>query len=207
MDLFPIYLKLAGRRCLVVGAGRIGEEKIEGLLRADAEVKVVAPYATPRVQAWAREGKIRWEKRRFRTGDLDRAFLIVAATSSEKLHEQIYRLARRRGILCNVVDDPPHCDFYYGSIVRRGSLQFAISTSGHSPALAQRLRRKLELQFGPEYGLWLEELGAARERLFAKKMDPERRKRLLHGLASEQAFEKFVKRQKAAGSKRGRNKK
>ena len=91
-------------------------------------------------------------------------------------------------------------------MVRRGSLQFAISTSGHSPALAQRLRRKLELQFGPEYGLWLEELGTAREKLFAKKMDPERRKRLLHRLASEQAFEKFVKRQNAASSKRVRSK-
>ena len=207
MNLFPIYLKLADRRCLVIGAGPIGEEKIEGLLRADADVRVVAPDATPRVQAWSREGKIRWEKRKFRTGDLDRTFLIVAATSSEKLHGQIYKLARRRGILCNVVDDPPHCDFYYGSIVRRGSLQFAISTGGHSPALAQRLRRKLELQFGPEYGLWLEELGTAREKLFAKKMDPERRKRLLHRLASEQAFEKFVKRQNAASGKQGRSKK
>jgi precorrin-2 dehydrogenase / sirohydrochlorin ferrochelatase len=206
MNLFPIYLKLANRLCLVIGAGRIGEEKIEGLLRAGADVKVVAPDATPRVRAWAGEAKIHWKKRRFRTSDLDNVLLIVAATSSEKLHEQIYKLARRRGVLCNVVDDPPHCDFYYGSIVRRGSLQFAISTSGHSPALAQRLRRKLELQFGPEYGLWLEELGTAREKLFAKKMDPERRKRLLHRLASEQAFEKFVKRQNAASSKRVRSK-
>lgn len=204
MNLFAIYLKLANRRCLVVGAGRIGEGKIEGLLRADADVRVIAPNATPRVQSWAREGKIRWEKRNFRMRDLDRAFLIIAATSSKKLHEQIYKRARLRGILCNVVDDPPHCDFYYGSVVRRGSLQFAISTSGHSPALAKRLRRKLERQFGPEYGQWLEELGAAREKLFAKKMDPERRKRLLHRLASEQAFEKFTKRQrgkKRAGGK------
>jgi precorrin-2 dehydrogenase/sirohydrochlorin ferrochelatase len=195
MNLFPIYLKLANRRCLVVGAGRIGEEKIEGLLRADAEIKVVAPDATPRVQTLAREGNIRWERRKFRQSDLRGAFLIVAATSSPKLHEQIYKLAQRRGILCNVVDDPPHCDFYYASVVRRGALQFAISTSGQSPALAQRLRQKLQEQFGPEYGLWLEELGAARERLFAKKMDTERRKRLLHRLASQKAFEEFMKRQ------------
>ncbi len=195
MNLFPIYLKLANRRCLVVGAGRIGEEKIEGLLLADAKITVVAPHATPRVQLLARERKIRWEKRKFRPSDLRGVFLIVAATSSAKLHEQIYKQAQRRGILCNVVDDPPHCDFYYASVVRRGSLQFAISTSGQSPALAQRLRRKLQEQFGPEYGLWLEELGAARERLFAKKMDPERRKRLLHSLASQKAYEEFLKRQ------------
>ena len=195
MNLFPIYLKLANRRCLVVGAGRIGEEKIEGLLQAGAEIKVVAPDATPKVQLLARERKIRWEKRKFRPSDLRGAFLIVAATSSPKLHEQIYKQARRLGILCNVVDDPPHCDFYYASVVRRGGLQFAISTSGQSPALAQRLRHKLQEQFGPEYGLWLEELGAARERLFAKKMDPQRRKLLLHSLASQKSFEEFLKRQ------------
>ncbi len=198
MNLFPIYLKLAKRRCLLVGAGRVGEEKIDGLLLAGAVVTVVAPEAAPHIQSLAREGKLRWEKRKFRTGDLLGVFIIVAATSSPKLHEQIYKLAQRRGILCNVVDDPPHCDFYYASVVRRGSLQFAISTSGHSPALAQRLRRKLEEQFGPEYELWIEELGAAREKLFAKRMDPEKRKQLLHSLASQEAFEKFMERQKAA---------
>jgi precorrin-2 dehydrogenase/sirohydrochlorin ferrochelatase len=205
MDLFPIYLKLANRPCLVVGAGRIGEEKIEGLLRAGAAIKVVAPHATPRVESWARDGKLRWETRKFRASDLREAFLVVAATSSEKLHDQIYKLAQRRGILCNVVDDPPHCDFYYASVVRRGSLQLAISTGGHSPALAQRLRRKLELQFGPEYELWIEELGAAREKLFAKKMEPERRKRFLHRLASQEAFEAFLGRQNAAKKKRERS--
>jgi len=194
MNLFPIYLKLANRRCLVVGAGRIGEEKIEGLLLADAKITVVAPRATPKVQLLARERKIRWEKRKFRASDLRGAFLIVAATSSLKVHEQIYKQAQRRGILCNVVDDPPHCDFYYASVVRRGALQFAISTSGQSPALAQRLRHQLEKQFGPEYGVWLDELGAARETLFARKMDPERRKRLLHTLASQKAYEDFLKR-------------
>jgi precorrin-2 dehydrogenase / sirohydrochlorin ferrochelatase len=204
MNLFPIYLKLAKRRCLLVGAGRVGEEKIDGLLRAEADVTVVAPEATPHIQSLAREGKLRWAKRKFRPADLRGVFVIVAATSSPKLHEQIYKLAQRRGILCNVVDDPPHCDFYYASVVRRGSLQFAISTSGHSPALAQRLRRKLEEQFGPEYELWIEELGAAREKLFAKNMDPEKRKQLLHSLASQDAFEKFMERQKAAKKKRER---
>jgi len=207
MNLFPIFLKLAGRRCVVIGAGRIGEEKIEGLLHADADVKVIAPKATPRVESLGRDGKIGWSKRKFRASDLRGAFLIVAATSSEKLHAQIYKQARRLGILCNVVDDPPHCDFYYASVVRRGSLQFAISTSGHSPALAQRLRRKLEIEFGPEYGAWLDELGAARARLFAKKMDPGRRKLLLHRLASQQAFEEFLRRQKREQKMRDQRKK
>jgi precorrin-2 dehydrogenase/sirohydrochlorin ferrochelatase len=198
VNLFPAFLKIAGRRCLVVGAGAVGEEKIGGLLRAGARVFVVAPHATRRVQSWAASGSIRWEARKFRPGDLRGAFLLVAATSSVELHEKIFRLARRQAVLCNVVDDPERCDFYYGSVVKRGSLQIAISTGGLSPALAQRLRKQFEQQFGAEYALWLEEIGNARERLFAKKLDPERRKSLLHRLASELSFEEFLRRRKRA---------
>jgi len=200
-NLFPAFLKLAGRRCLVVGAGPVGEEKIGGLLRAGADVFVVAPRATEQVRSWADAGSIRWETRAFRPGDLRDAFVVVAATSSAELHEKIFRLARRRGVLCNVVDDPGRCDFYYGSVVKRGSLQIAISTGGLSPALAQRLRKQFEEQFGAEYELWIEELGKARERLFAKKLEPERRKSLLHRLASELSFEEFLRRRKRAALK------
>ena len=196
MTLFPAFLKLAGRRCLVVGAGPVAEEKIEGLLRAGAEVRVVAPQGTPRIRCWARAGKIRWETRAFREADLEGVFLAVAATSSAALHGKIHRLARDRAVLCNVVDDPAHCDFYYGAIVRRGALQIAISTGGYSPALAQRLKKQIEREFGSEYELWLEELGAARKKLFAKKISPERRRLLLHRLASRISFEEFVHRRK-----------
>jgi len=194
MILFPAFLKLAGRRCLVVGAGPVAEEKIEGLLRAGAEVRVVAPSATRRIRELARKRKIHWHERVFRAPDLGGALLVVAATSSPSLHAQIYRLAQRRGVLCNVVDDPEHCDFYYGSVVRRGELQIAISTGGHSPALAQRLRKEMEKKFGAEYKEWLKELGKIRKRLFAKKVTPERRRALLHGLASEASFEEFLGR-------------
>ena len=161
MSLFPIFLKLDGRRCLVVGAGRIGEEKIKGLLRAGAEVHIVSPRATPRVRAWARDQQVTWKKRAFLTADLRAVFLVVAATSSPELHARIHREAKRRAILCNAVDDPENCDFYYGAIVRRGPLQIAISTSGHSPALAQRIRKQLAKQFGTEYKDWLKQLGVA----------------------------------------------
>jgi len=196
MILFPAFLKLEGRRCLVVGAGPVAEEKIEGLLRAGAEIRVVAPYATPRIRAWARAKKVRWDKHKFRPPDLASVFLVVAATSSPALHAQIYREARRRAVLCNVVDDPGHCDFYYGSVVRRGALQIAISTAGHSPALAQRLRKKIEREFGEEYELWLEELGKARKGLFGKAISPRRRRALLHRLASQTSFEDFLRRRK-----------
>jgi precorrin-2 dehydrogenase / sirohydrochlorin ferrochelatase len=204
MALFPAFLKLAGRPCLVVGAGRVAEDKIESLLLADADVRVVAPKATARIRALARAKEIGWETRPFRPSDLDRAFLVVAATSSSALHAKIFADARRRGTLCNVVDDPEHCDFYYGAIVRRGALQIAISTEGHSPALAQRLKKKIASEFGTEYENWLAELGSRREQLFAeKKLTPARRKALLHQLASEASFRKF-RRRKKGGERRAR---
>jgi siroheme synthase-like protein len=124
----------------------------------------------------------------------------VAATSSPALNAGIYRRARRRAVLCNVVDDPEHCDFYYGAVVRRGALQIAISTGGRSPALAQRLKKQIEREYGAEYESWLEELGEIREKLFAKRISPERRRALLHRLASEISFEEFLRRRKR-GSK------
>ena len=190
MTLFPMFMKLEGRSCLVVGAGTIGEPKIGSLLASGASVRVVAFTATPAVAQWAETGAITWEARAFTSADLDGVFLVIAATNSRDVNAAIFREAGQRNILCNVVDDPEYCDFYYPAVVRRGELQLAISTNGHSPALAQRIRRELEVQFGPEYGEWLEQLGAIRQQLFASKIDPEERRRLLHELASGEAFER-----------------
>ncbi len=118
-------------------------------------------------------------------------FLVVAATSSTPLHEQIFAEARRQNVLCNVVDVPHLCDFYYPAVVRRGALQIAISTAGESPALAQRLRKELEVQFGPEYEAWVTALGEARAEIATKDMTAEDRKELLHKLASEEFFRPF----------------
>jgi len=184
-----MFLKLDGRRCLVVGAGKVGESRIRSLLIAHAEVRVVAPTATAAVAAWARSGVVSWEAREFRGSDLGSVFLVVAATSSVDVNDEVFRQARERLILCNVVDDPDRCDFYYSAVVRRGALQIAISTEGQSPALAQRLRRELEKQLTPVYAGWLQWLGNARKRLFASPMDPEQRRRRLHTLASRESFE------------------
>jgi precorrin-2 dehydrogenase/sirohydrochlorin ferrochelatase len=189
--LFPMFLKLAGRPCLVVGAGKIAESKIASLVDAEARVRVIALEATPEVRSWADSNSIEWHQRRFRPEDLDGMFLVIAATSSTELHEQIFQEAARRGVLCNIVDVPALCDFYYPAVVRRGGLQIAISTAGQSPSLAQRLRKELEEQFGPEYAAWLEHLGEIRDRLFSEPMDPEQRKRRLYDLASKEAFEAF----------------
>jgi precorrin-2 dehydrogenase / sirohydrochlorin ferrochelatase len=194
--LFPAFLKLDGRRCLVVGAGPVAQEKINGLLLTGARLHVVAPEATRLIQRWAGAGKIRWSCRAYRSSDLATVFLVIAATSSSSLHARIYREARRRGIFCNVADDPEHCDFYYGAVVRRGALQVAISTGGHSPALAQRLKKKIQQEFGSEYESWLAELGKARKKLFAKNIPPEQRRMLLHQLASQTSFESFRRQRK-----------
>ncbi len=191
MSLFPIFLKLAGRRCLVVGAGNLGESKIQSLLEAGANVHVVALQASRAIRELADAGVITLERRSFEVQDLDGMFLVIAATSVTSLNQTIFREAQARGVLCNAVDDPDQCDFYYGAVVRRGNFQIAISTAGHSPALAQRLRRQLEIQFGPEYGEWLEQLGSVRKQLFASEIDPEVRRNLLHEIASQQAFDEL----------------
>jgi precorrin-2 dehydrogenase/sirohydrochlorin ferrochelatase len=187
-----MFLKLSARPCLVVGAGTIADSKIASLLETGALVRVIAPEATPQVHSWAQSKDIEWRQRPFQLDDLEGMFLVVAATSSMELHERIYEEAARRGVLCNIVDVPPLCDFYYASVVQRGDLQIAISTSGRSPALAQRLRKELEDQFGPEYEEWVTQLGEARDKLFSTKPDPEERKRLLHEDASTEAFKAFL---------------
>ena len=159
MNLFPMFLKLAGRRCLVVGGGSVAEGKIASLLGSGAKVIVVAPDVTEKVSGWASIGEVEWLARSFCPAELEGVFLVVAATSDPEVNDLVFREAQSRGILCNVVDDPERCDFYYPAVLRRGQLQIAVSTGGSSPALAQRLRFELEQQFAPGYGEWLEELG------------------------------------------------
>ena len=202
MSLFPAFLKLRGRWCVVVGGGKVAEGKIASLLDAEAQIVVVAPEATDAIAEWAREGRIQWHAKLFERDDLTGAFLAVAATSAPGVNHEVFLAAEVHGILCNAVDDPDRCNFYYPAVVRRGALQIAISTAGLSPALSQRLRRELEEQFGPEYELWIEWLGAMRSALRAGGSSASTRL-LLHALASREMFEHFVDswRAKTAGEK------
>ena len=198
--MFPIFLKLDGRRCLVVGAGTVAEGKIRGLLAENAKVRVVAPEAVSQIKSWAASGVVQWEQRSFGPKDLDRVFLVVVATSSIEVNTQVFTQARSQGVLCNAVDDPERCDFYYPAVVKRGDLQIAISTNGRSPALAQRLRQELEEQFGPEYESWVAQLGTERDQLAAAELDPEIRKKILHELASRRSYEAHNAAQKSGGN-------
>jgi precorrin-2 dehydrogenase/sirohydrochlorin ferrochelatase len=187
-SLFPMFLKLEGKRCLVVGAGKVGESKIGGLINTGARVHVIALEASEAVHEWANAGNITLEVRAFAAEDLDGTFLAVVATASRVLNESIYHEAQRRRVLCNVVDDPEYCDFYYPAVVQRGDLQIAISTNGQSPSLAQKLRQQLERQFGPGYARWVAELGETRRLVLASDLDPKRKSDLLHSLASREAL-------------------
>ncbi len=191
-SLFPLFLKLESRTCLVVGAGRIASEKIPSLLTAGAAVRVVAPEASDYVRQLAADGHVDWQHRRFAESDLDGITLVIAATGDPLVNRQIYDVAEKRRVLCNAVDEPERCHFFYPAVVRRGALQIAISTEGKSPALAQRLRKELEAAFDGTYALWLEELGAARESLFTQDLDPQQRTRELHRLASREAHAEFA---------------
>src|SRR5258708_3686001 len=191
MSLFPIFVKLQGRLVVLVGAGEIAAQKMEGLLAAGARLRVIAPEVNAVFAGPIRSEKIQWIPRKFASGDLAGATLAIAATSAAGVNAAVYREAEALGILCNAVDDIENCHFYYGSIVQRGDLQIAISTNGKSPSLAQRLRQELEQQFGPEYGPWLENLGEARDALRAAGGTVESTKEKLHDLASKERYEEF----------------
>jgi len=151
----PFYiacLKLKGRRCLVVGGGDIGLEKVEGLLACDADVTLIAPVAHPELESLATEGSIAWEKRAYAgAADLEGAFMAIAATDDSEVNISVFDDAERRAMLVNIVDVPPLCNFILPAIVRTGPLAIAISTAGASPALAKRMKREIAELFGEEY--------------------------------------------------------
>jgi siroheme synthase-like protein len=150
----PFYiacLRLRGRRCLVVGGGDIGLEKVEGLLACDADVTLVAPEAIPALEELAAEGSIAWVRRDYEPADLERTFIVIAATDDTDVNIGIYDDAERRAMLCNVVDVPPLCNFILPAIVRTGPLAIAISTAGASPALAKRMKRQIAEEYGEPY--------------------------------------------------------
>jgi precorrin-2 dehydrogenase/sirohydrochlorin ferrochelatase len=150
----PFYiacLKLSGRRCVVVGGGEIGLEKVEGLLACDGDVTLVAPDAVDALQELAAEGSIGWERREYRPEDLERTFMVIASTDDTDVNIKVYEDAEKRAMLVNIVDVPPLCNFILPAIVRTGPLAIAISTAGASPALAKRIKREIADEYGEPY--------------------------------------------------------
>jgi precorrin-2 dehydrogenase/sirohydrochlorin ferrochelatase len=190
-SLYPLFLNLRGRLCVVIGGSEIAEAKVQELLDAGARVRLIARTVTDQIASWFRAGRLHWEPRPYKSADLNDAFLVVSIAGPET-NARVFEEAELRHTFSNAVDDVPHCNCYASAVVRRGPLQIAISTAGNSPALARRLRKQLEEGFGQEYAPWVRRLGDHRRRLLQDKgIDNETRRRMLHEQASASAFEDF----------------
>jgi siroheme synthase-like protein len=161
-DLYIACLDLTDKRCLVVGAGPVGLEKARGLLAAHARVVVVAPQACEAIRALAAAATLEWRERAYESSDLDGCFLVIAATSREELNRRVHADAEARSMLVNVADVPDLCNFILPAIAREGPVAVAVSTTGASPALAQRMRREAAEAFGPAYARLAELLAELR---------------------------------------------
>lgn len=192
-SLFALFLKLDAKPCLLVGAGPLAESKLAALLAAGARITVIAPEATKRIRALAAKNKLTWHARPFKASDVKGAFLAVAATNSPTVNHAVFAACTRRRVLCNVVDDPEYCDFYYPAVVRRGQLQIAVSTGGASPSLARRLRQQLEHDFPVAYAAWLRHLHRERTRLRRTGLPPDETRAALERLSSAAAFRAFTR--------------
>lgn len=178
MPYYPVFLDIKGRACLVVGGGAVGTRKVEKLLECEASVTVVSCRASEKLKMFSNEHRIRLKERAYRISDLQGKFLVIGATDDEGLNRQLSRDAEQHNLLCNIADRPAECNFILPSIIRQGDLVIAISTSGKSPAFAKKLRLDLEKQFDEAYGVFLELMGAVRQRLLRESHVPEEHKPL-----------------------------
>ena len=182
MRYYPVCLDVKNRACLVVGGGQVGSRKVKTLMDCGAHVTVISPAATADVVEWSRQGRIVWHQRAYRSTDLQAVFLVIGATDDQALNRRIHQDAEQAQRLCNIADQPELCNFILPSIINQGDLMVTISTSGRSPAFAKHLRRQLQRQFGPEYGRFLDLMGAIRQRLLQAEHAPEAHKPLFEQL-------------------------
>ncbi|MDO8957084.1 MAG: bifunctional precorrin-2 dehydrogenase/sirohydrochlorin ferrochelatase [Deltaproteobacteria bacterium] len=185
MKYYPVLLDLDGKLCVVVGGGRVAERKVRSLLQVGALVKVISPQLTQSLSRLKERGKIIHSQRAYRSGDLHRAFLAIAATDDRRANERVFSQALRQKIPVNVVDDPAHSSFIVPSLVQRGDLLIAISTSGQSPALARALRQKLQKEIGAEYIYLLKLLGAVRKKILSLGLGQKRNQIIFRKLAGK----------------------
>jgi len=182
-EFFPAFLNLKDKLCIVIGGGKVAERKVNNLLKVGAKVKVISPEVTTTIKKLAEEGKIEWEKKLYEKGDLNSAWLVIAATNDPEVQKEVYMEAEERGIFCNVVDVPSLCSFIVPSVIRRGFLNIAISTSGKVPAVTRRLRETLEEIIGKEYEVYIELMENLRKQILALNLSIEEKEQKLQKLA------------------------
>lgn len=184
MQYYPVQLDIRGRQCLVVGGGAVGSRKVDGLLSCGARVTVVSPQITESLRRLGARGAVTLWEREYAAADLAGMFLVIGATDDQDLNRRLSADAAQLKILCNIADRPEKCNFILPAVVQRGDLVITVSTSGKSPALAKKLRQTLEDQFGEEYAVLLDLMGAIRKRLLAQEHAPE---------AHRPIFEKIIR--------------
>lgn len=189
---YPAFIILRGTRVLVVGGGDVAERKALALLDAEADVTVVSPDVTPIIEKLAADGKLRLEKRPYRSGEAADYMLTVASTNDPEVNQAVWNDARGAGRLVNVVDKPDLCNFIVPSVVRRGDLTVAISTGGASPATAKWIRERIEILLPERVVSMLDRMGEFRDRVRALIADEEERKRVLTGALNQELVEKFL---------------
>lgn len=180
--LYPAFLNLKGRKVIVIGGGKVAERKIFKLLKAGADVTVISPKITKRIEREKRRRRVKHISRKYRKGDQKNALLVISATDSKDINEKVSKDA---SCLVNVVDSPALCNFIVPSVIKRGPLTIAISTRGISPALSRAIRKELEKLYGPEFVKYLELLGKMRRKAMREIPDKKKRSEFLKGIASE----------------------
>lgn len=192
MEMFPIYLRrLDERETVLIGGNHEAEDKAAQLLERNAKLTVVSPQLTENMQRWAAQKRFEWVSRNYQQGDLEGAFMAIVADFKGDINKKVYQEAMERDILVNVMDDIPHANFAFGSIVRRGPLTISISTSGAAPALSVRLRQRFEKEFGPEYGHFLEFMQKLRRPMKQYYQKFETRKRLWYEMIDSEILTLF----------------
>jgi len=195
---YPIYIQLQDRPCVVIGGGKIAEGKVEGLLASGARVKIISPHLTPHLKYLVEQEQIEYLPRAYQHGDLAGAFMVICATDQNAINHQVWEEASANQQLVNVVDDTPRCNFIAPAILRKGNLTIAISTAGRAPALAVRLKERLQNELGPEYERFLELAGKLREPLARHIPDFETRKALWYELVDSEILDVLANGDEAA---------
>jgi len=189
MSYYPVLIHLDGKKVIVVGGGTVAERKIETLLEYGAAVHVVSRDLTPQLRKYSTEGTIGLLGQEFNEDCLEGAFMVIAATDDPRLNRQVSKMAKEKGLLVNAVDQPSDCNFILPSILRRGDLLIAVSTSGKSPALAKKVREALEERFGNEYESFLILMGRLREEVLSQRLSQDENRRIFHELVHSPILE------------------
>jgi len=196
MRYYPIFLDIKDKPCVVIGGGNVAERKVISLLDAGARVVVISPALTPALKKLVREKIINYCPKPYEDGDLKGFFLAYSATDNSSVNRKVFNEAKREGILLNVVDVPKLCNFIVPSVVDRGDLLIAISTSGKSPALAKKIRKHLEREFGEEYAVFLDIMGKVREKVLTRSKESDTNKRIFEKLVNSPLLEWIRKGEK-----------